>query len=100
METEKRKISPYKLKKVAGIFGGLAHPSRLEILEFLEDGAARSVGEILAYMKIEPTLLSHHLATMKNIGILQSTKEGRNKYYKLALPEVTDVLDCIQHCKL
>lgn len=100
MESVKRKIGTYKLKKVADVFGGLAHPSRLEILEFMEDGVERSVGEILKHMKIEPTLLTHHLTKMKHLGILDSYKEGRNIYYKLALPEITNVFDCIQHCKI
>jgi len=100
METVKRKISPYKLKKVADIFGGLAHPSRLEILELMEDGAERSVGEILDHMKIEPTLLTHHLSKMKHIGILESYKEGRNIYYKIALSEIINIFDCIQNCKI
>ena len=50
-----------KLGKVAEIFEGLAYPVRLEILELLEDGKSYSVGEILNEVKIEPSLLSHHL---------------------------------------
>lgn len=100
MVTTKRRSIAHKLGKVANIFGGLSHPSRLEILEFMEDGEERSVGEILKYMKIEPTLLTHHLTKMKQLGILESRKEGRNIYYRLALHEITDVFDCIQHCKI
>lgn len=100
MQSVKRKISAYKLKKVADIFCGLSHPSRLEILEFMEDGEERSVGEILKYMKIEPTLLTHHLTKMKHLGILSSYKDGRNIYYKLALTEIASVFDCIQNCKI
>lgn len=100
MEAVKRKISSYKLKRVADVFGGLAHPSRLEILEFMEDGQERTVGEILKYMQIEPTLLTHHLSKMKHLGILESYKEGRNIYYKLCLTEITNVFDCIQNCKI
>ncbi len=100
MVTSKRRITAYKLQKVADVFGGLSHPSRLEILEFMEDGEERSVGEILKYMKIEPTLLTHHLTKMKQLGILESHKEGRNIYYRLALREITNVFDCIQNCKI
>lgn len=84
-----------KLGKVAEIFGGLAYPVRLEILELLEDGKSYSVGEILNEVKIEPSLLSHHLKKMKNIGIIESLRQGRNIYYKLALKAITKVFDCI-----
>ncbi len=100
MEITKRKISATKLKRVAEIFGGLAHPVRLEILEYLEDGIPRTVGDILAQVKIDPTLLTHHLSKMKSIGILESERDGRNIYYRLVLKEVTDVFDCIQHCRI
>ena len=87
-----------KLGKVAEIFGGLAYPVRLEIPELLEDGKSYSVGEILNEVKIEPSLLSLHLKKMKNIGIIESLRQGRNIYYKLALKEITKVFDCIYYC--
>ncbi len=96
----RRKISPMKLSKVAEIFEGLAYPVRLEILELLEDGKSYAVGEILKEVKIEPSLLSHHLKKMKNIGIIDSVRQGRNIYYKLALKEITKVFDCIFNCNI
>lgn len=100
MEAIRRRISYDKLGKVAEIFSGLAHPTRLEILETLEDGSAYSVGQILEQVNINPTLLTHHLTKMKHLGILRSSKQGRNVYYQLDMPEITDVLDCIQNCKI
>ena len=100
MEVIKRKISARKLGKVAEIFSGLSHPIRLEILALLEGGEALNVGEILSVVTIDPTLLTHHLTKMKHIGILESTREGRNVYYKLAMPEIVSVFDCIEGCKL
>jgi len=98
MELVKRKIGAKKLKRVADIFTGLAHPVRLEIVGFLEHGQPVTVGEILSEVKIDPTLLTHHLTKMKHIGILDSRREGRNVFYKLAIPEITKVFDCIENC--
>lgn len=98
METMKRKISTKKLKRVAEIFTGLAHPVRLEIVGLLEHGRPATVGEILAEIKIDPTLLTHHLTKMKHLRILESNREGRNVYYQLAIPEITNVFDCIENC--
>ena len=95
----RKRISYNKLGKVAEIFSGLAHPTRIEILEILEGGEVFSVGKILNEIKIDPTLLTHHLTKMKHMGILKSTKEGRNVYYQLAMPEITNILDCIENCK-
>jgi len=100
MELVKRKISSKKLKRVANVFTGLSHPVRLEIVSLLEDGTPATVGEILSEVKIDPTLLTHHLTKMKHLGILESRKEGRNVYYKLAIPEIKDVFDCIENCTI
>jgi ArsR family transcriptional regulator len=100
MQETRRQINYNKLGRVAEIFGGLAHPIRLEILEILEGGKAFTVGEILEELKIDPTLLTHHLTKMKHLGILKSTKQGRNVYYQLAMLEITSVLDCIQNCDI
>jgi ArsR family transcriptional regulator len=95
-----RGISPQKLQKIAEIFQGLAYPIRLQILELLEDGKAYPVNEILERVQIEASLLSHHLSKMKNIGILESYRQGRNIYYKLAIKEISKVFDCIYSCEL
>ena len=95
-----REISPKKLEKIAEIFQGLAYPVRLQILELLEDGNAYPVNVILDKVQIEASLLSHHLGKMKNIGILESYRQGRNIYYKLAIKEISKVFDCIYSCEL
>jgi len=96
----KERISSEKLIKIAEIFQGLAFPVRLRILELLEDGQDYAVFEILEKIEIEASLLSHHLSKMKNIGILDSYRKGRNIYYRLAIKEITKVFDCIHACEL
>ena len=96
----KREISTEKLQKISEIFQGLAYPIRLQILELLEDGNDYAVSEILEKVQIEASLLSHHLSKMKNIGILESYRKGRNIYYRLAIMEISKVFDCIYSCEL
>ncbi len=98
--TSKEQISSEKLIKIAEIFQGLAFPVRLRILGLLEDGQDYAVFEILEKIEIEASLLSHHLTKMKNIGILESYRKGRNIYYRLGIKEITKVFDCIHACEL
>ena len=99
-EISNRHISPEKLQKVSEIFQGLAYPVRLQVLELLEDGKDYAVSEIMEVVKIEASLLSHHLSKMKNIGIIESYRQGRNNYYRLAIKEISKVFDCIYSCDL
>lgn len=96
----KDQVSILKLERVAEIFHGLAYPIRLQILKLLENGQDYAVYEILEKLEIEASLLSHHLIKMKNIGILDSYRKGRNIYYRLAIKEITQVFDCINACDL
>jgi len=91
------KISVEKLNSAADIFNSLAHPIRLEILNFLEDGKSKTVGDILSKIKIEPTLLTHHLTKMKNSGILESSRKGRYVFYRLTIKEIKQIFNCIQN---
>jgi len=100
MMISNRHISPKKLVKISEIFQGLAYPIRLQILELLEDGKDYPVNEILEVVQVEASLLSHHLSKMKRIGIIESYRDGRYIYYRLAIKEITKIFDCIYSCEL
>ena len=100
MSKIQKRISFNHFNAIAGIFNGLAHPIRLEILSILEEGEYFMVGDILNKLKIDPTLLSHHLSKMKNLGILESFREGRNVYYRLATTEIIQIFHCIDNCRM
>lgn len=87
-----------KFVKAAEILKVISSPYRLEIIKFLEDDNYRAVYEIQAHIGIESTLLSHHLAKMRDKRILISFRKGRNIYYKLEMRELLKVLDCINNC--
>ena len=78
VKRSRRNINAAKLEKVAHILKAISHPVRLEILEVLEGKPAQSVAEILEQLDVEQSLLSHQLTKMKDTGILESYREGRN----------------------
>ena len=41
------------------------------------------VGEFIKSLKIEPTLLSHHLSILRSEGLVESKREGKRVLYKL-----------------
>ena len=90
-------ISLKELNLAATIFNCLAHPTRLEIANLLEDGKSKTVGHILSEVDVEPTLLSHHLAKMKNSGILESFRKGRYVFYRLTTKEIKPIFSYVQN---
>lgn len=74
----------------------LAHPHRLEIINFLIEKKRGSVGEIAELLLLENNVTSEHLTLMKDRGLLYSEREGRKVYYYIAEPTLKNIMDCIK----
>ena len=70
----------FKIK--ADFLKSLAHPVRLEILEYLKNREA-SVGAIVRGLGVEQSGLSKHLAILRQAGILTSRQESVTVYYSI-----------------
>jgi ArsR family transcriptional regulator len=75
----------------AGVFQALAHPTRVAIVELLQDGEL-SVGQLGQKVGIEQANASQHLAVLRNRHIVQSRKEGNQIFYSLRDPSLAKVL--------
>lgn len=102
MKTTKRKLSVPKLQAAAKILKTIAHPVRLEILEILETEEPLDVGTICGKLgaECEISMMSHHLAKMKDNGILLSEKKGKQVFYRIADRHILSIFDCMESCGL
>ena len=76
------------------IFQGLAHPTRIAIVELLRDGEL-SAGQLIEKLGIEQANASQHLAVLRAKQIVVSRKVGNQVYYSIrdrALIEVLEIL--------
>ncbi|OPY61603.1 MAG: HTH-type transcriptional repressor SmtB [Syntrophorhabdaceae bacterium PtaU1.Bin034] len=64
----------------------IADPTRWAVIAQLIE-SPKNVGELNASLKIDPTLLSHHLKILRDEGFIEYVREGKNKRYRLS-PEV------------
>jgi DNA-binding transcriptional ArsR family regulator len=71
----------------------MAHPTRLHILDLLKSGS-KTVSELAADLGIAQANLSQHLAILRQIGMLETTRVGANIEYKIANPKI------VQACAL
>lgn len=95
---ELKNIKPENLERAANMLKAIAHPVRLSIIGYLEDGNKRSVTEIHKIVGIEQSAASHHLGIMKDKGVLDSRREGKNICYFLKHEKLTTILKCIDEC--
>ncbi|KPK99756.1 MAG: hypothetical protein AMJ91_06380 [candidate division Zixibacteria bacterium SM23_73_3] len=69
----------------------IAQPTRLKILYFLKDGE-KCQCKIIPRMKEDQSNISRHLTHMKDMGILDSHREGVSVYYKIRDKRVFSLL--------
>ena len=67
----------------AGKLKILSDPTRLGVLESLMTGP-KNVGELMEQLDVEQSLLSHHLAILRDTGLVESSREGKAKVYQLS----------------
>jgi len=65
------------------LFKALGDPSRRAILDLLRDGD-RTAGEIADALGLAAPTASHHLALLRQAGLVTSEKDGRFVRYALA----------------
>lgn len=55
-----------------------------------------SVTEIYQALDIPQAIASQHLITLKDRGILKSSKVGTKIYYALAIPQLMKIIDTLE----
>ncbi len=68
----------------ARFFRVLGDPTRLRILELLEEGE-RSVGQIMAAVSQPQARVSTHLACLRHCGFVTAERRGKHVIYRLAI---------------
>jgi len=91
-------LNPEQLERAANMLKAIAHPMRIAIINYLEDGRKLTVTEIHELLKIEQSTTSHHLGILKDKGVLASNRDGKNTYYYLKNDNLSNIVDCISRC--
>jgi DNA-binding transcriptional ArsR family regulator len=91
-------FSTEQLDKAANMLKAIAHPVRISIINFLEDGKKLTVTEIHELLQIEQSTTSHHLGILKDKGVLGSYRDGKNTYYFLKHDRLHNIIDCVSKC--
>lgn len=72
---------------LADLYSALADPTRLRVLELLH-GQARPVHDLAAAFEISRPAISRHLRVLKEAGLVQEEKQGRENLYSFQRDEL------------
>ena len=95
--TQLRKSS---LRKLAARFHALSDEKRLRIVAQLRHGE-KCVCDLTGALDAGQSLLSFHLKTLKDAGLVRQRRSGRWMYYSLdpdAIDEIEEFLGAVEHC--
>ena len=79
----------------ARIMKAMAHPSRLMMVDALSHGE-QCVCELTALVGHDISTVSKHLKLLKEAGIIEDEKRGKQSYYRLKVPCVLNFFHCIE----
>ncbi len=78
----------------AEILKALAHPVRLALVETLSDKRL-CVNDLAGLFPVDRTTISKHLAVLKEAGVLEDRREGRENYYHLRVHCLEEFIACL-----
>ncbi len=96
--TKMKSLNPESLQKASKMLKAMAHPLRVAILNLLSENDRLTVTEIHQALKIEQSTTSHHLGILKDKGVLNSEREGKNSYYFLQNNNLKHIIECLNNC--
>ncbi len=79
-------------EQLAELFKGLAHPTRLQILDLLREGEM-CVCHIEASLNKRQAYISQQLMTLREAGLVDSRRDGLQVYYRLNDPQIANLLN-------
>lgn len=82
---------------LAAIFKALGNPVRLRIVEQLMEGEC-CVCELHAHSGKDQSTISNHLNVLRHSGVVACEQRGKNVYYRLAHPCLTEAVRCLRGC--
>ena len=75
-------MSEPNLQTLLAFFKALSNESRLKLVGILAQ-QERSVEEIAALLQLKEPTISHHLAKLKSLNLVQMRQDGNTRFYKL-----------------
>lgn len=78
---------------IAAIAALVADPTRAAMLTLLMDGKAYTATELAVEGDVTPSTASSHLARLQSGGLIEHTRQGRHRYFRISGPQVAAMLE-------
>ncbi len=79
----------------AKVLKAMGHPTRLWMAEQLADGE-KCVCELVKPLGLDFSTVSKHLLVMKEAGLVEVDKRGKQVFYSLKVPCILNFMGCVE----
>lgn len=86
---------PREWRTISRAFTALGDEHRQRILLTFEPGERLNVGQIVAVSTLSRSAVSHHLKLLKDAGVLDSEKLGKEVFYWVNKPFLDESLEAV-----
>src|SRR6201995_3815610 len=86
---------PRQWRDIAKVFVAMGDEHRQRILLTFERGERLNVGQIVEVSTLSRSAVSHHLKLLKEAGVLQSEKQGKEVFYWIDRAFLDDALSAV-----
>jgi DNA-binding transcriptional ArsR family regulator len=74
------------------VFSALSDPTRRAVMRCLSEEGGATATDLAARLPISRQAVTKHLAALSDAGLVESTREGREKRYHLTPRRLTDAM--------
>jgi DNA-binding transcriptional ArsR family regulator len=83
------------LRKAHYLLRALDHDLRIRMLHFLNEKQQCTVTEVFLHFRLVQAVASQHLAILRRAGVVQTTRKGKNVFYKPNYSRLNEVLELV-----
>jgi len=95
MRKAKVSINNDKLQVSSEILRALAHPLRMEILQFIDQNSVINVNKIYSTLKLEQSITSQHLRILRLAGLVETHRDGKFIHYSIDYDKLSNAVGAI-----
>lgn len=86
---------PHAWRNVARVFSALGDEHRQRIVLTFDKGERLNVGQLVSVSTLSRSAVSHHLKILRDAGVLQSRKEGKEVYFWINKDHLSEAITAI-----
>jgi DNA-binding transcriptional ArsR family regulator len=86
---------PREWRNISKVYTALGDEHRQRILLTFSPGERLNIGQIVGVSTLSRTAVSHHLRVLREAGVLESRKEGKEVYFWINKAFLIDAMETV-----